>query len=106
MGRKVEYDPEVIHELAARLYAQAHAIQVLYSLAGALVGGGVAGIATGEYPWAIAGGLAGALLGFAVAGSRAFALRVQAQTVLCQAEIEENTRGLRREAEHANERMP
>ena len=95
----VQYDPAIIQELAEGLYARAASIERICMLIGGVVGtfsGGSAGLVTGAAGLAvvmtIAGLLVGVFLGLAVGRSRAFQLRVQAQTALCQKKIEENTR--------------
>jgi len=91
-----KYDPAIIQTFADRLYSQARAIAVIAALLGAIIGS-VGGKALGAAVDADNGGaLLGTLLlgaaGFAVGQARAFSLRLQAQTALCQVQIEVNTR--------------
>jgi len=94
----VQYEPKVIEEFAASLYAQADSIVVGYSLLGVLVGGAggyVVGMLPGISPiTAIIGFLLGGLVGFVTGTAKAFNLRLQAQQALCQVRIEANTRAL------------
>jgi outer membrane lipoprotein SlyB len=94
-----KYAPAVIQEFADKLYVQAQRIVATYTIIG-IVLGGVAGQFVGGYSmktmYAIIGAIIIGLLGFAVGQARAFALRLQAQTALCQMKIEENTRSEKR----------
>jgi hypothetical protein len=92
-----KYDPVVIQSYADRLYLKARVIIFLWTLAGALIGG-AAGVSIG-YPdeqKVLSFGLIGAvligILGFLAGSERAFGLKLQVQVVLCQKQIEENTR--------------
>jgi hypothetical protein len=94
----VQYEPKVIEEFAASLYAQADSIIVGYSLLGVLVGG-AGGYVVGMLPWfstiaTVFGFLLGGLVGFVTGKAKAFNLRLQAQQALCQVRIEANTRAL------------
>ena len=76
---------------------------MFYALVGAGVGALVV-LGAGSYGSAVSGrqgnfgtialvvAVVGALLGYAVGSERAFALRLMAQTALCQLQIERNTR--------------
>jgi len=91
------FDPSVIQEFAEALYRRAGTIAFFYAFLVAILGGGlgfVAGQATslGAGPGALAMLVLGALLGAALGREKAFALRLQAQTALCQVQIEKNTR--------------
>jgi uncharacterized protein YcfJ len=95
----VEYDSGVVTEFADRLYAQAKNIIVSYTILGALVFGAVGGLgaaATGRAYEALVGaitlGFIGGAIGYARGRERAYTLKLQAQTALCQVRIEENTR--------------
>lgn len=87
------YDSKIIYEFAARLYKQANSIIAIYTVVGALIGG-IGGYVAGESNSTIA--LVGAVilgaLGFYIGREKAFALKLHAQTALCQVAIEENTR--------------
>lgn len=88
-----EYDPNIIQEYADRLYAKAIGVQILATLIGLVVPWGVLGasrVVTSEA--AIIAGLLGALIGFAIGRAMGFGYKLQAQTALCQAQIEKNTR--------------
>ncbi|WP_141332208.1 hypothetical protein [Myxococcus sp. AB025B] len=91
----VQYDPNVIQAHAEALYAQAKGIVVRGGLAGfaigALVGYAVGGQNAGP-TLAVVSGVLLAIIGVAMARSRAFALQLQAQSALCSVAIEANTR--------------
>jgi hypothetical protein len=96
------YDSQLIYEFADRLYRQAGGIIITYTLVFAVIGG-VAGLfysnrssyatgmSSGNTPAVVLAIGLGAL-GYYVGVQKAFALKLQAQTALCQVKIEENTR--------------
>ena len=95
------YDATIIQQFADRLYRQAQQVvavsTVLGLIIGALIGYGLATAATengggGAGTWALVVALVGALIGYAQGTQKAFILKLQAQTALCQAQIEANTR--------------
>ncbi len=92
----VEYDPKIIRQFATRLYAQARAQFAIWTVLGVLAGliaGGAWLQADSERFYA--GVLLFLLLGgvgWAIGSARAFSLKLQAQSALCQVQIEENTR--------------
>lgn len=92
------YDARVIDKMADTLYSQARSLELLYALSGGLLGcaGGCGLMALTDVREAtmpaIALGVVGAALGWAVARPKAFLLRLHAQTALCQVQIEANTR--------------
>jgi hypothetical protein len=98
---RVAYDESVIHEFAVRLYNRAARIVVTCAVLGLLIGIGVAfpiastpaihGSSNGNAVYVLLA-LLGAVGGWAIGTDRAFALRLLAQTALCQAQIERNTR--------------
>ena len=102
--KPVQYDRKVIEEFAGRLYVRARSIILQYTIFGALLGIVVAfglaaliGARTGESTGFGLGegglvGLLGAIPGYFYGREKAFALKLQAQVALCQAEIERNTR--------------
>lgn len=85
-----EYDKKIIVEFADRLYKKAGSIVAIYTLAGAAVGI-FAGLGMKSAPAALIAGLIFGALGFYIGKEKAFTLKLQAQTALCQAKIEENT---------------
>jgi hypothetical protein len=92
----MNYDPKVIHEMAERLYSQADSAEmwhpVIFGLIGAATGFGV-GFPVGHAAvFALAGAVLLGALGYWIGQQRAFALRLQAQLMLVQTKIEENTR--------------
>lgn len=117
-----QYDPKVIYKYATGLYSRAHMLVLVYTLVGALIGGVFGKIYgeykdfTSSPPnWSsVLGGAFGApapppasssstsstllgilvfgLLGFWIGSNKAFVLKLQAQTALCQMKIEENTK--------------
>jgi len=96
---KPNYDPGVIEEFAARLYARAKTIMLVYGvigfLTGILIAGGLSVKAGREESNGVLLILAVAiptLIGVLVGKARGFVLRLQAQQALCQVAIEKNTR--------------
>jgi hypothetical protein len=98
-----EYDPSIIELAAARLYSKADAVVM-----GSIATGTVVGAAFGSIPltslgasWPIpstfgfatliVGAILGAVIGYTVGDARAFGYRLQAQSALCQLQIERNT---------------
>jgi hypothetical protein len=101
----VRYDPDIIVQYAASLYAQARSIIVTSTLAGIVLGGGVmAGVGnalatllrTDALPSALVaaavGAVVGGMIGYSRGRARAFWYMLQAQEALCQVQIEANTR--------------
>lgn len=89
------YDPDIIYKYADRLYKQANFIIAAYTIVGALVGvigGYYVGITLTIQALPILGAILAGLIGFAIGNGRAFMLKLQAQTALCQVKVEENTR--------------
>lgn len=105
----VQYDPAIIQRFANRLYGRARTIVFLYTFIIGVFGLFLGGIASEVlkdrdsktagskiaerplYPFAIGGFFFG-WIGFLIGSERGFTLRLQAQTALCQKQIEENTR--------------
>ena len=92
----VDYDRQVLHQMADGLYARAESIKIRGALTYGLVGG-VLGAIVG-YPsgsstvvFFLAAAIAGGI-GWASASDRAFLLQVEAQRLLCTMEIEKNTK--------------
>lgn len=85
-----EYDKKIIIEFADRLYKKAGSIVAIYTLAGAVVGIFV-GLGMKSTPAVLIAGLIFGAFGFYLGKEKAFTLKLQAQTALCQAKIEENT---------------
>lgn len=93
----IDYDASVLQTMAEKLYDRARWVVIRYFMLGGLIGlgGGYAGIATfthGEPLVALPLGFLGALVGAILASERAFMLRLQAQQLLVQVQIERNTR--------------
>lgn len=98
MANIVRYDEAVLSEFARRLYRRALSIIVWCTILGLLAGGTLGG-ALAEATKSGGGIVAlvvlvGGLIGYAIGSERAFMLRLQAQVVLCQVQIERNTRAL------------
>jgi hypothetical protein len=114
-----QYDPNVIYRFATHLYSRAQALVLTHTMIGVLIGGTLGkaysayaammvspattllssfGINQSPSPsppatnWTLIGILAVGLLGFWIGWNKAFILKLQAQTALCQAKIEENTK--------------
>lgn len=86
-----EYDAAVIQRFADALYRQAGSILVTYALIGGLLGLVAGGLLSGSVTAVLGGAVCGAI-GASIGRQRGFTLRLQAQTALCQVQIERNTR--------------
>ena len=84
------YDPKIINEFADRLYKRAQSIIINYSVIGLFLGG-MCGFITKEKIAMIIFALAGLIVGFLMGREKAFTLKLQAQTALCQVQIEKNS---------------
>ncbi len=98
-GHGVQYEPSLIQQFAQRLYERANSTILLYTVFGALVGGLIGALLSGAVgnrgagaPFALCGMLVLGLVGHALGSEKAFWIKLQAQTALCQAQIEKNTR--------------
>ena len=91
----VEFNPDIVQKMADRMYSQARTMVIYAALSGALLGGLIGLAVTQKSTFAMVGALFFGLLGAAIGNSRALTLRVEAQKLLCQLEIEKNTRALR-----------
>ena len=94
------YDPEVIQRSADRLYARAALSAVVSAALGVLIGLVAAPFILQSLPFALAvrcpEWVSAVVLGFIGLGQgleRGTQLRLQAQTALCQMQIERNTQG-------------
>ena len=98
-----EYDPNIIELAAARLYSKADAV-VMGSIATGIVVGAAFGAipltslgtswpipSTFGFATLILGAILGSVIGYTVGDARAFGYRLQAQSALCQLQIERNT---------------
>jgi hypothetical protein len=85
-----KYDAGVIQAFADDLYRRADTIVIVNALI-FLVVGGAAGLAAFGKLGALLGALIGGGIGYYLGVQRAFLLKLQAQTALCQAQIERNT---------------
>jgi hypothetical protein len=102
MMNMINYQPEIIEEFAGRLYAEADRIIISLMLLcfvlgaiGARVLLGVLQIqftSEGYWVWSVIIGGFASLVGHQIGQNRSFSLRLQAQTALCQVQIEANTR--------------
>jgi len=96
----VIYDETIIYTGVERLYARANTRIATYTLIGVGIGlsigyviAGLLGeIAQGRMPYEVLCILLFGGIGFSIGRDRAFVLRLQAQTAVCQVKIEENTR--------------
>ena len=98
-----KYDPAVIQDMANRLYNESKWLILRGAVVGALFGamtGSIVALLLGELSSVIGGvavvvfGTLCAALGASYSHSRTFLLRLQAQKLLCQVQIEINTRRL------------
>ncbi len=94
----VTYDPKIIREFANTLYERANTIILVHTIISALVGAAMGGALKGG-GGAIIGLILGGALGCYLGVQKAFALKLQAQTALCQVQIEENTRTVLKSAQ-------
>lgn len=97
-----KFQPEAIERFAHRLYARSAVVIVASTLLGVMIGFAVdpfiqnslppkISIALPSWTSALLFGILGALQGF----ERSSLLKLQAQTALCQLQIERNTRSLK-----------
>jgi hypothetical protein len=89
----IKYNADVIQQFAQDLYNRASSIIFANTVMFAL-GGTLAGYAAFGKVAAFIGLLVGGAIGYYIGAQKAFLLKLQAQTALCQAEIEKNTRNL------------
>jgi len=91
-----EYDPKIILKLADRLYGQANYILVIYPLFIGILLVVIFRFAVNLFHSGKGDDLIifliGALIGFLYGLEKAFKLKLEAQTALCQLKIEENSR--------------
>ena len=87
------YDPQILYEFANRLYARANQVIATYTVLGALVGGGAGFSVNQQFDvYTLLGAALVGLVAYLLGVEKAFQLKLQAQTALCQVKIEENTR--------------
>jgi len=87
------YDASIIATFADALYKEAAAIVIRYTIGGIVLGaagGYFGGGRDGTTAGIVAAAIAGAI-GWSIGRSKAFSLKLQAQTALCQMKIETNT---------------
>lgn len=99
---EMQYDSKIIQEFAARLYRKANSVIATYTILGVIIGLG-AGAAVGQGAGAIVGAAIVGVIGFVLGTERAFQYKLQAQTALCQVEIEKNTKSLNPQAQIVRE---
>jgi xanthosine utilization system XapX-like protein len=97
-----KYDSGILQDYADSLYRKAAWVTFKCGLVGTVVGVLVALVLAyirdtrilSDTPWPVIAvfGIVGLLIGVAIGQRRSFAYRLQAQTVLCQMQIEYNTR--------------
>jgi hypothetical protein len=92
-----QYDPAVMQKLVDKLQARAMAALIYYPVMGAALGGlgmfyayRLNAAEAGGLIWG--GVIMGGLIGLSIGQHRSLALKAQAQALLCQMKIEENTR--------------
>lgn len=89
----MQYDSKIIQEFAARLYQKANSVIAIYTILGLVIGLAV-GAMVGKGAGAMVGAAILGIIGFMIGTDRAFQYKLQAQTALCQVEIEKNTKSL------------
>lgn len=112
------YEPRVIEQFAENLYRKASAFVV-----GSVVVGGALGAAFGAVPltslgeaWPVpamfgfvtllVGGIFGAAIGYVIGDTRSFGYRLQAQSALCQLQLERNMAVLAQAVASARQAQP
>jgi hypothetical protein len=92
----IAYDEDIIQASADGLYRYAASVVLTSTIIGVILGLIVGAFAASATPLGgfafLGGGLIGGYIGWSRAQSAAFLLRLQAQTALCQVQIEKNTR--------------
>lgn len=86
-----QYDPQVLQKYADKMYASATMIVVLLALIGAGLGGAAGGALSPKLGWILGAGL-GLVVGVLFGVVAGFWYKLRAQLVLCQLQIEVNTR--------------
>jgi hypothetical protein len=101
----IAYNANVMYEFARRLEGKARFVTWYSSIAGGAIGCLVAlifaahpGMGGEEYGLGVLGLIAGALAGYIPGSEWAFRIRIAMHTVLCQVQIEENTRAFSSQA--------
>jgi len=87
----VDYDPKVLKKHSKNLYWSADLTTIIFPVLGIIVGGSV-GYGMFKLVGAAAGAAIGGYAGLRYGDNQATQMRSQAQTSLCMAQIEENTR--------------
>ena len=90
MAKSASFNPQVLQQLADELYRGARFLTFKWGVVGLIVFG-VAGIAFGPIG-ALVGAMLGVVVGGMIAAPIADRMRVQAQEILLQLQIEANTR--------------
>lgn len=85
------YDPSIVERFAQALYDRAGTVVFAHTALYAAVAGGAGLIGVSTLAGLVAA-LIGGAIGYDVGQQKAFALKLQAQTALCQVQIERNTR--------------
>ncbi len=88
----ITYDPKVIQECAEQLYTKAESIVRNYSILGFVIVGIVSIVQQHNLIPSLIGAIAGGFIGFNFGTEKAFQYKLQAQTALCQVEIESNSK--------------
>lgn len=101
-----QYDEAILQSFANRLYARAARITVEYVLGGAAIGAFIGYMPVIAWYWRDSttrspdvstpmwvAAIVFAVVGFVIGQAKAFDYKFRAQTVLCQLQIERNTRG-------------
>jgi hypothetical protein len=90
--KSTEYNSDIIQAFADKLYSQANTIVATSTVLGLIIGGVGGFAALQNAVGAIVGAIMLGLIGFSIGQGRASALKLQAQTALCQVQVEKNTR--------------
>jgi hypothetical protein len=103
------YDPVETQTLAEELQSRAAAASLYSTLYGVAIGAFLMGPWFISVQWilfSVLGGLLGGAIGFRLGQTRAVSLRAQAQSLLCQLKIEENTRKQRQSPNRGPQSLP
>ncbi len=88
----MKYDANVIVQFAERLYSKANSVIIRHAILGLLIGAAI-GYSAGKSTTIAAVAAVGiGIVGYLMGVEKAFQYKLQAQTALCQVQIEVNTR--------------
>ncbi len=98
----VKYDPTIIRDYASGLYKQSKSVTTCYFFIGIfaaiIVFSKISDMLNGDFDFLIVaiGVFIGAVMGIFAGKNRAFEMLLEAQQALCQVQIQENTRQMKK----------